>query len=103
MTREWVGKTPWQELAEITSRVIRTKGFSHRKFGEDSGIVHAGTWDFAEEFELYVKKMIAQAELGIIMEYAKHEVPGFGHDAIKKQEEINKLCLEIAKREHPDS
>lgn len=101
--REWVGKTPWQELAEIADRVIRVKGFPHWKPSQELGLINAGTWDFASEFELHVKKIIAQAELGIIMEYAKREVPGFGHDAIRKQEEINKLCFEIAKREYPDS
>lgn len=99
--REWHGKTPWQELAEIADRVIRVKGFPHWKPSEEPKLIHAGTWDFASEFELYVKRIIAEAELRIIEGYGNFPGPAFGIDAIEKQKELNDLIVRIAKREYP--
>lgn len=97
--REWES-TPegWARwLADLATKVV------HQKQRENRAMIHAGTWDFVEHFELPVQLLIAETELGILMKYAKREKPSFGSEAMKKQIEINRLRFEIAQREHPDN
>jgi hypothetical protein len=93
---------PWIWFAEIMESVIRRKGFTHWKPSGEVGMIHAGTWDFAQELELPVKLFKAETELALLMELARREPPSLGHDALKKQEEINKLRFEYARRDNPD-
>lgn len=100
--REWESPTPWRKLAEIAKRAAHDAQLQHSKQWE-AGLIHASAGDFEDAFELPVKIMIAEAELRIIILHAQMSYPGFGGEAIRKQDEINKLNFEMAKRERPDA
>lgn len=100
-TREWIGETPWRKLAEIAKRVVRAARAEHGK-PNDANMIYADTRDFEDEFEYPLRLLIAQTELKIIMEHAHRELPGLKQEAFDKQEEVNKLCFELARRERPD-
>jgi hypothetical protein len=96
--REWES-TPegWARwLAELATKVV------HQKQRENRAVIHAGTWDFAEEFELPIQLLIAETEFSLLNKYARKEQPSFGTEAMKKMLEINRLRFEIGQREHPD-
>lgn len=98
-TREWENATPWRKLAEVAKRVVKNKQIDHAKPNDAN--IHADTRDFEEEFELPIKLLIAETELRVIMAHASREQPSFRNEAFAKQEEINKLHFEMAKRVHP--
>jgi hypothetical protein len=89
--REWA---EW--LAELAVRLV------HLKQRENRAVIHAGTWDFVELFELPMQLLRAETELAILLKFAKREHPSFGAEAMQKQIEINRLRFEIAQRERPD-
>lgn len=75
----------------------------HKKQSENRAIIHVGTWDFAEEFELPVQLLIAETQFALLDKYARQSQPSFGIEAMNKMLEINRLRFEIAQREHPDN
>lgn len=94
-------KTPWVWLGEIAARAVTRKGFAHWR-GNQPGMIHAGTWDFADEFEMPLKLLIARTEAKLLRALVSQAPIGLGQMLIEKNHEIDRLEFERARRDNPD-
>lgn len=75
----------------------------------NDGLIHAGTHDFEQAFEIPMKIYREQVRYELQEEYNKKmnsavkEIPNFGVDALRTLGELKNLYFELAKSNHPDA